>query len=525
MAFGEEAAAALNCMRMEKMAYRDYLPPEAVTAGSRLVSVSKGLWEDVRHTVVGLAKEEIPLESPYATVWWYSVLLAMEKDPGIFLELINYIRGHEAAFSANTLYFLFYQLKSKCFLDPGLGADADIKKSLHLYFKETVERFADEAETPLEWIPEEEREEGYVVVLTEQLLSVQHAPTKIALDRCKILMESMGKRVLLINTAEVLTKVGNIPFMEAKEGNYAAKMGQTQVWKGTEIPYFQCSGHMPNIREADHVLAAIRKAPPEYAVTIGGSSMVGNLLSRMLPVLAVGLGPSGLEYTMAQYQTLSRKVGREDLERLALLGYDESHVIESVFTSSLAPQTEKVTRDELGIPEGRFLIVVVGYRLDEEVTDEFLSMLEGAVRDDVHIGFIGPFRRYGEFAARHPGLEGHMSALGSCDDILARYEVCDLYVNPIRSGGGTSGVGALFMGVPVVTVAYGDVAVNAGEDFCVKDYQEMQGKILEYHEDKAYYGAMSEKAKKRAEALLDSETEFQRIVGEFCDRKRKSGKP
>ena len=93
-------------------------------------------------------------------------------------------------------------------------------------------------------------------------------------------------------------------------------------------------------------------------------------------------------------------------------------------------------------------------------------------------------------------------------------------MNPIRRGGGTSCVEAMSKGVPVVTVDYGDVSVNAGEEFCVKDYDKMQRRILQYYSDKEYYNAMSEKALKRAAVLLDTETEFLKVIQEMNEREQ-----
>ena len=57
-----------------------------------------------------------------------------------------------------------------------------------------------------------------------------------------------------------------------------------------------------------------------------------------------------------------------------------------------------------------------------------------------------------------------------------------------------------------------------GEDFCVQDYEEMKKEILHYYQDKEYHKEMSEKAKKRAEILLDSDGEFKRILREMDKR-------
>ena len=66
-------------------------------------------------------------------------------------------------------------------------------------------------------------------------------------------------------------------------------------------------------------------------------------------------------------------MNEQDVELLKHLGYTKEHVIESIFTSSLKPQTEHISRAELGIPENKFLMIVVGARLDSEVSDEFMT--------------------------------------------------------------------------------------------------------------------------------------------------------
>lgn len=79
---------------------------------------------------------------------------------------------------------------------------------------------------------------------------------------------------------------------------------------------------------------------------------------------------------------------------------------------------------------------------------------------------------------------------------------------------------AMYKGVPVVTLPYGDVAVNAGKEFCVDTYTDMQKKIIEYYTNPDYYKEMSEKAVQRTKLLLNSEGEFVRVMTEMDKRER-----
>ena len=89
MGFGDEVAKVLRIMQMEKKVYKDYLPMEAVDAGSEMVKSVEPLWEGVKKSICSLLEREMPYSSPYASVWWYSVLLQIEKTPDAVFRFIS----------------------------------------------------------------------------------------------------------------------------------------------------------------------------------------------------------------------------------------------------------------------------------------------------------------------------------------------------------------------------------------------------------------------------------------------------
>ena len=169
------------------------------------------------------------------------------------------------------------------------------------------------------------------------------------------------------------------------------------------------------------------------------------------------------------------------------------------------------------LPEDQFLLAVVGGRLDEEVKEDFLVMLEDVLSDKTGIVFIGKFNTFSEWKKRYSNIGDNMYYLGMCEDVLSKLEICDLYVNPTRKGGATSAVEAMSKGKPVITVDYGDVAGVAGEEFCCRDYAQMAEEIKRY-QDSEYYYQRSVESLRLAEQYLDSSTEFVRIVKEYEKR-------
>lgn len=175
----------------------------------------------------------------------------------------------------------------------------------------------------------------------------------------------------------------------------------------------------------------------------------------------------------------------------------------------------------MGIPREAFVLAVVGARLDVEITDDFCEMLESVLGEDIVVVFWGRYIKYSEISKeKYPKLKKYSYYLGFCSDILAHLECCDLYINPIRSGGGTSSVESLYKGVPVVTTEYGDVPTNVGEAFWVEDYKEMKNVIKRYYSDSEFYQKQSEYALQRVKRLLDTDGEFVKIISEMERREQ-----
>lgn len=516
--FNGKIVLALDTMMRERKLYKNYLSDEAETAGRQLIQAIRKAPKDMVDAVAELCKREIPRESPYMAVWWYSVLIEMKKDPGSFLEFVQYIREKKDAFSKNTMDFLYYQLSYLYDANPGLYCDRT-RLELWKFFLDILKEFETDISVSCDEIPRDERDDGLVLVIISQYVDSGHAPTVTALDRCKILQETMGKRVLMINSSEAANANGMIPLIYTGIGNNARLESCDAVsWKGASIPYYQCSNIMPDTELINGLLKQVRALAPGRVVLIGGSSILGNLIDRMVPALTISTGFSDLAVTGTRYQAIGRKLTEKDEEYLREVGFDKSNVIEGTFTFDIRPQEEHVSRREFGISEDAFVMAAVSTRMDEEITEEFLKMLEGVLADSMVFAFLGKFSTFEERMEKFSALKDKCISLGFCEDVLSRLEWCDLYINPRRKGGGSSVVEAMYLGKPVVSIAYGDVALNAGEEFCVENYQEMADQILRYRDDKAYYAAMSARAKERAAVLMDTEHAFWEIMEEYDRR-------
>lgn len=452
-------------------------------------------------------------------VFYLSYMIWMTKEVTYLNELCEMILSCDD-FNYNQVFFLHGQIQSLTFYNEKLNT----KEICALNWKIMEKAFLlckKELKLNLSPIPESERNKDVAVVITEQFLEKGHGPTKTALDRCYVLQKKLGKRVILINTAELLPVAGYMPFVDVTIGNYIENRYMWPVeWRGEIFHYYQCKRTMPSGDGICNLISVIQMLKPSVVVAIGGDGLCVGFVNEMIPVLTLGLTQSTCSQTLTDYQVVDTNQIEYVNWLLKKINKKPDHVIEGKFTFSFKEQTDFITRADLGISEDAFVMAVVGARLDSEIDEEFLALLNSVLRDNMCVLVIGEFNSYEEKLVKWPGLRKHIINLGFCKDVLSRLELCDLYINPTRSGGGTSVLEAMSKGKPAVTVDYGDVAGIVGEKFSCANYEEM-GRIIErYYTDLDFYNEQAEFARKLVAVYTDSEGEFTRIMGEYEKRMR-----
>lgn len=460
-----------------------------------------GINEELAAEIIHKAQEF----GPYALLYIYSLLL---KAGVKFLDITAlYDSILLMPLSASEKFFVYYQLKSINF--QGINSTSS-KKIISLY-KQILNAFNTELKSKISYVPASERNPNLVIVFTAQFLGLNHAPTKTALDRIKILHQYHNKEVILINTCELLPRAGAIPWFDMSIANRVEIDQQALEYQGSAFKYAQCSQLMPNVNEMAMLIDVINTLKPSFTISIG-ESLLADITSQIIPNAVVSTVFSSLSYSPSQFRIIGRNMTQHDVNTLQSIGLSPDSVIESTFTFDFKPQRTTLSRAELNLPEKAFIVALVGARLTTELSENFLQELLPLFAKNIHFVIIGKLENYQYFNEKYSGFEEHFSNIGFQDDVLAVLESCDLYLNPPRIGGGSSAAEALYKGVPVVTLAKGDVATAVGEKFIVNDFEDMRNTIIQYKNDNAFYRQQSLYGKERADILLNSEKAFSEVL-------------
>ena len=364
------------------------------------------------------------------------------------------------------------------------------------------------------WIEPADRDADAVVVMTNQLLGRQHAPTADCLDYCHVLQARLGKRVLLISTAD-MPWAPALPYYDANLFNRVEEYSMLSrlEFRGETFDFYQCRTPMPNLEELRAILSAVRARRPSCVLSLGHSNVTADLCSAFVTVATMPFG-TDLPRASSNVFVLPRCRRPDDAAFMHQWRIADEQIVEAEYTFRLPERTASLTRAELGLPADAYVIAIVGNRLGEEVTnavaDDLAALLSTAPQ--VFLAFAGTFPTFERLAQRHPVFATRSRFLGYQRDMLAVYACCDGYLNPPRYGGGSSAAFALAMGLPVMTAPVGDVANIAGPRFVMETPAAVSAFVRRSCADQTYRQEWAEAARARFDEISDREGMLRRIL-------------
>lgn len=343
-----------------------------------------------------------------------------------------------------------------------------------------------------------------IVVLTSQFLTLGHAPTRRVLDYSHALQRELKLPVFIINDS--LTAFVKNPALEPSfDFNHLPTYNEVSslTYKGETFAFKQVPANiMPNVQVGIALVQKIREINPLMIYNIGASSLIADACSRFVPTASL---PCSFEIpnTRTRFVLVGRPIGLGDVERLNRLGSDQV-VIETDINYVADDSAHAYNRSEFGLGENSFVICLVGNRLELEISAEFLNLLHELLRVNANaeLLFIGPIDLDSVIRSELEST-GRAHFPGALDHADKAIKLADLYLNPMRSGGGRSVFEALSAAVPVITLPVGDGFHTAGQAFVATDWEAMKALACRYIQDQHHHQAMKTVALDRANQLAN----------------------
>jgi hypothetical protein len=497
--------------RLPAMLADRHLWPECMTILRRACAAEEAGEVD-RQVLVNRA-EALTAGDFLTQVLLLSFLFALTRNPAYAARLLRTVV--DAKPEPALARFFYWQFDSIAFRMPDVFGIAE-QVVLAKFYRRMVDEWRGRLRVDVPWMRVRARTRGNVVVAAVQMLGVGHAPTHQTLETCRTLQRDFGKRVLLVNTAE-MPRAMPLPWFGAFAANIEESLtGLTEVRHNGEVFAFrQYAGGTESDDDMTGCIRTVAAWKPEFVFTVGGPCVAADLCAGFTTVVTLPMGAGVPISAGTLFVALGAPDERQRRLRLALQVPDQRATSLPQCAFDLPVRSAKLHRETLGIPRDAFVLVVAGNRLDDDVTAEFAAALAALLENvpRTFAVFVGPFPRYGTLAAGRAALRDRTRAIGFQTDLLAVYEVGDAFLNPPRLGGGSSVAFALAMGLPVLTLAGGDAAPVAGAAFVFPSFDAIQAEVRRLTEDAAYRERKQGQARSRWNEISDRKRMMATLLG------------
>ena len=364
------------------------------------------------------------------------------------------------------------------------------------------------------YIPYKQRRRKIIIVMS-QVLSIYHAPTK----RMKFIYDSyknMGYDVECY-----------ICHLEGVEGGWNGTvyynnnlLNQTGEFAflldGMEVEGYNLKLDSSRyIEQLQQTAQRIWREKPEFVLEIGSKTLLASLCSRFTTLVTMGCTKT-LPVTNAPIIATPVEHSKEEKQMWKTILEDSQMVLEikHLVNGKNQGEEEVYTKKDFGIPEDAFVILVAGNRLDGEIQPSFVDILYETLKIDKHfvIAVVGTCPNL-----KNRIREGDMFHRFYFLDWQPRFRevvaIGDVFLNPPRQGGGTGGLFAMMMEVPVITLDNCDVEVNSGPEFVCESVEEMPKLVHRYFTDQEFMRKQKENCRKQAMAKnnIDNEKNSRRL--------------
>lgn len=408
----------------------------------------------------------------------------------------------ESNLSTEELFKFFIQYRYLSFV-----SSSSLRVELIDIYKELVHKCQKLISYSYNYIEYDKRNKGKIMLITDQLLDYRHAPTLILLNQWYYLTKSgYDVDILVVSESRISPPefwMGPYILMNSlplSQGHFSREYFNKTI-EGTLL-FLDLSDLENSITTA---LDYIKDSNPAFVISIGEMNLISDLATILTTVIAKTTSKN-IPFTISKY-VMYRDIMEYDGSEKNMR--NDMVVLQDYFMNVLVPDdlgdhtiTESLRKDN------RYKVLIVGNRLDAEITNEFMNFMNNLADEYPNLTFVavGKCEKF-KCRVQESGYLNHYIFTGFVNNLSAVTKECDVYLNPPREGGGFSAEIALKNGIPVITLGNCDVAEWAGPEYICINIASMIDDIKKCLNDSVYMRERSQKAIERWKSRTLSEQE------------------
>lgn len=360
-----------------------------------------------------------------------------------------------------------------------------------------------------------------LAIISPQMLSMGHSPTREAYSIALHLKQLYGCQVTIINTNGmnyredfgVASTISNHRKDWPSHTLHKQKVSYLQ-FKDEVIDVVSLPATPSHTNKLIDMLTILEQLQVDAVIAHGENTFYQDLLFGHYPSVFCTTG-SALPFARCDaYFVPSTEFNADVLSIAKRWGHGDQFIPGSMFFTPQGHAEYAYPRSEFGLTDKHFVYLVVGLRLDKEVDDDFANICNNLLdaNSDAVICFAGtPDLELSDWFEQ----QSRCLNIGFQSDLAAICQMSDVYLNPKRQGGGTSSQTALVNGLPVVTLDYGHISSVVPEKYRFSDWDEYLRFAQRLGTDRAFYQAEAQSFQSHLHTALGIEPQIRAVYAEL----------
>jgi hypothetical protein len=363
------------------------------------------------------------------------------------------------------------------------------------------------------------------VILSPQLLGLQHAPTREAINIALTLANHHGVDCWIIN-ANTMSCTNDINIadpvlandnpqlrgrvrFEVDHGGFADRMVKVVGFEPGRL----------TLAKLEAIARALSEIAPDAVISHGENLFVQDMVFGRIPSIFATTGQVLPFARSDAYWAPGSLV--EDRHRRSAERFGHGRILEeAMFTTPDNVDCAPADRAAFGLRPEQTVYLAIGWRLAGEIDAGFaracVRILDA--RPNAVLLTAGPDALdVGALFGPDEAAKGRIVNLGPRSDLAAVVRMSDVYLNPRREGGGTSSQTALFCGLPVVTLKHGHVSDVVDEASRRADWDDYVDYAVRLSTDAAFRDREAARQLESLRRRSDSAGQVERLLGYLTD--------
>lgn len=362
-----------------------------------------------------------------------------------------------------------------------------------------------------------------VAIVSPQILGMRHSPTREAINIACHLERYHNCEVFILNT-NGMNYTNDLYIFDPFIANHANNFKGKQLvkidymeFKNKDINLISFPADRMSVRKVLDILQTLSSLKIDAVIAHGENLFIQDAIHQMLPSIFATTG-GVVPFAHSDAYWVPGNLFSEQSRKVAAQYGHEDFMKETMLVTPEGRAEKAADKSVFSLPDDAVVYLVVSTRMADEIDSDFSAMCTKLLKNNpkayillAGTNNIDPCLLFDENMVHVRRIIN----VGFQDDLPAISLMADVYLNPLRQGGGTSSQTAILNGLPDVTMDYGHISAVVPENHRFGCWENYLSYAVRLGEDKFFLKQEQNLYMKHFSSRLQSKVQIEKIYNKL----------